>query len=98
MVLSMSILMELNDVFDYCNYVDQDYFLDLMDIENDEELYVFILRVFECMVLCSLKWMYGLFFDSDVVLEWRLWSKINEQFEFLCVVLLNFCIVSIFLL
>lgn len=64
----MGMLMEYNDVFDYCNYVDQEYWFDLIDIESNDD-YIFIFRVFEYIVLCSFKWMYGVFFVSEVVLE-----------------------------
>lgn len=94
MVLSMGFFLEFNDVVDYFNYINQDYLLDLMDIENDEE-YVCIFRGFQLILFCFCKWIYGVFFESEVVLEWRLWGRIYEQFELLGVVILSFCFVSI---
>lgn len=68
MVLGMGFLVEQCDIFDFYNYVDQEYWLDLEDFEVDEE-YVVIFREFEFVVLCSFKWIYGVFVNSEVVFE-----------------------------
>lgn len=74
----MGKLVECSDVVGVFNYVDLDYFLDLMDVENYEEECGFVYRILEIFKLCS----FGVFVDSVVLLELRLRFRIYEYFWF----------------
>ena len=53
------------------------YTSDLIDMMNNEG-YVCLLRVFELMVKRSFKQAYGMFVESDVILEQKKCYRIDE--------------------
>lgn len=62
----MGVVVDCSGVVGYCDYVEEGYVLDLMDVESDED-YLCFFEVFEYGVVCGFKWMCGVFVDSEVV-------------------------------